>query len=111
MIDAAKYDQYGSEEDDQPVPLTQAELNDLTRDLNLSTESAQLLDSRLREKCLLVPGTTFYWYQKHRWLICGDLKVVGLILGLQDGYTKYPCFLCLWDSHADDQHYVSQDKD
>ena len=43
--------------------------------------------------------------QEHKWLICGDLKVVGLILGLQGGYTKYPWFLCLWDSHADDQHY------
>ena len=31
---------YKPEEDDQPVPLTQAELNDLTRDLNLSKESA-----------------------------------------------------------------------
>ena len=30
-------------EDDQPVPLTQAELNDLARALNLSKESAQLL--------------------------------------------------------------------
>ena len=29
-------------EDDQPVPLTEAELNDLTRDLNLLKESVQL---------------------------------------------------------------------
>ena len=41
--------------------------------------------------------------------MCGDLKVIGLILELQDGYTKYPCFLCLWDSQADDQHYVRQE--
>ena len=34
---------YKPEEDDQPVPLTQAELNDLMRDLNLSKESAQPL--------------------------------------------------------------------
>ena len=33
-------------------------------------------------------------YQEHKWLICGDLKVAGTILGLQGGYTKYPCFLC-----------------
>ena len=45
----------------------------------------------------------------HVWLICGDLKVVGLVLGLQGGYTKYPCFLCLWDSRADDQHYIRQE--
>ena len=33
-------DAYTLEEDDQPVPLTQAELIDLTLDLNLSKESA-----------------------------------------------------------------------
>ena len=40
-------------------------------------------------------------YQEHKWLICGDVKMVGLILGLQGGYAKYPCFLCLWDSLSD----------
>ncbi|XP_076069861.1 uncharacterized protein LOC143041732 [Oratosquilla oratoria] len=33
-------------------------------------------------------------YSHHNWKICGDLKVVSLILGMQEGYTKYPCFLC-----------------
>ena len=51
------------EEDDQPVPVTQAELDDLTRDLNLSKESVQLQGSGLKEKHLLAPGTTFYWYR------------------------------------------------
>ena len=46
-----------------PVPLNQFELNDLTRDLCLSKESAQLLGSRLREKNLLAQETTFYWYR------------------------------------------------
>ena len=32
-------------------------------------------------------------YQEHKWLIC-DLKVVGLVLGHQSGYTKYP-FFCI----------------
>ena len=41
-------------------------------------------------------------YQEYKWLICEDLKVVGLVLGFQGGYTKYPCFLCLWDGRADD---------
>jgi len=31
-----------------------------------------------------------------------------MVLGLQGGYTKYPCFLCLWDSRADKQHYVQR---
>ena len=48
-------------------------------------------------------------YQEHKWLICGDLMVVGLFLGLQGGYTEYPCFQCLWDIQAHDQHYVRQD--
>ena len=44
--------------------------------------------------------------QEHKWLICGDLKVVGLVLGIQGGYIKYPCLLCHWDSQADNQQYV-----
>lgn len=36
-------------------------------------------------------------YENHCWRICGDLKVIGLLMGLQSGFTKFPCFLCLWD--------------
>lgn len=64
--DAADTAEFGinKAEDDQPMPLTQSELNDLTRDLNLSEEFGQLLGSRLQDKHLLVvPGTTFYWYR------------------------------------------------
>ena len=64
MTDTAERGAYKTEEDDQPVPLTQAKLNDLARDLNLSKESLQLLGSCLREKRLLAPGTTFYWYRE-----------------------------------------------
>ena len=48
-------------------------------------------------------------YQEHKCLTYGDLRVVGLVLGLQSGYTKYPCFLCPKDNRADDQHYVRQE--
>ena len=48
-------------------------------------------------------------YREREWLICGDLKVVGLVLQLQGRYTTYPCFLCFWDSQADDQRYVRQE--
>ena len=48
-------------------------------------------------------------YQGHKWLLRGDLKVVGIILGFQGGYTKHPCFLCLWDSRANDQYYVREE--
>jgi len=47
----------------QPRPLTQAELNDLTRDLGLSKDSSQLLASRLNEHHLLSADVTYYWYR------------------------------------------------
>jgi hypothetical protein len=45
-------------------------------------------------------------YEDHKWQICGDLKVVALLLGMQLGYTKYCCFLCLWDSRDRKSHYI-----
>jgi len=44
-------------------------------------------------------------YREHEWQICGDLKVIGLLLGIQRGYTKCPCFLCEWDSRARNKHW------
>lgn len=37
-------------------------------------------------------------YSEHQWRICGDLKIATLLLGQQSRFTKYPCYLCLWDS-------------
>jgi hypothetical protein len=180
-----------------PHLLSQAELNDLVRDLELPKEKAELLGSRLQEWNLLQPNTkvshfrhrhlqfsSFYlqeenvcfchdisglmqgigcrydpkeWrlfidsskaslkavllyngnekpsipvahatglnetyesmklllrlvkYKDHTWNICGDLKVVSLLLGLQLGYTKHMCFLCLWNSRDDKNHYKKHD--
>lgn len=47
-------------------------------------------------------------YDINQWQICCDLKVVSMLLGMQGGYTKYMCFLCMWDSRADDKHYVQK---
>jgi hypothetical protein len=33
-------------------------------------------------------------YHEHVWQKCGDLKVIGLLQGVQRGYTKCSCFLC-----------------
>lgn len=44
-------------------------------------------------------------YHEHQWVICVDLKMVNFLLGQQSGYTKYPCFLCLWDSRAKLEHW------
>lgn len=48
-------------------------------------------------------------YAQHNWLICVDLKMVNILLGQQSGYTKYPCFLCLWDSRAKTHHWIKKD--
>jgi hypothetical protein len=189
--------EYTAEHENAPKLMSQADLDDLVRDLNLSKESAELLGSRLKERNFLASGTTFAWY-RHReqqfvnffatkdklvycsnieglmselgasyeasdwrlfidsskrslkavllhngnelasvpiahsvemtetydnmkclltsikyhqleWLICGDLKVISLLLGQSGGYMKYPCFLCLWDSRADNLHYDKKD--
>ena len=46
-------------------------------------------------------------YGKYCWNICADFKVIGLLMGMQGGFTKYCCFLCLWDSRATQQHYAT----
>jgi hypothetical protein len=35
--------------------------------------------------------------------------MVNFLLGQQSGYTKYPCFLCLWDSRAKHEHWTRKD--
>ena len=32
--------------------------------------------------------------------------MTAFLLGLQGGYTKHSCFLCLWNSKAGEQHYL-----
>ena len=44
-------------------------------------------------------------YDKFKWQICGDLKVIALLLGLQKEFTKYCCFICEWDSRPRSLHY------
>ena len=57
---------YNPEEYDLPVPFIQAELNDMTQDLNVSKESAQQLGLRLKAKDLLAQGRAFYWYRARK---------------------------------------------
>ena len=45
-------------------------------------------------------------YHKHNWIICVDFKMVAFLLGQQHGYTKYLCFLCMWDSKAWKKNWV-----
>jgi hypothetical protein len=43
-------------------------------------------------------------YKKYQWEVCGDFKVIEVLLGLETVYTKYYCFLCEWVSRARDIH-------
>jgi len=47
-------------------------------------------------------------YDEFKWNLCGDLKVVALLLRMQLGYTKYCCFLCEWDIRDEKNHYVNK---
>ncbi len=29
-----------------------------------------------------------------------------MLMGMQGGFTKYCCFLCIWDSRATGDHYI-----
>ena len=49
-------------------------------------------------------------YDKFKWQICGDLKVIVLLLGLQQGFTKYCCFICDWGSRFRCLHYSRKDR-
>lgn len=63
--------------------------------------------TRLREKYEAIAfALEKIKYEEHRWPICVDLKMVSILLGQQGGYTKFPCFLCLWDSRADGEHWT-----
>ena len=48
-------------------------------------------------------------YDKVKWQICCDLKETALLLGLQQGFTKYCCFICDWDRRARSLHYSRKD--
>nr|XP_022900293.1 uncharacterized protein LOC111413523 [Onthophagus taurus] len=53
--------------------------------------------------------STLIRYNAFEWKVCADLKVIAVVTGLQGGFTKYCCFLCLWDSRAREHHYVRKD--
>ena len=48
-------------------------------------------------------------YDKFKWKIYGDLNVIALLLGLQQRFKKYCCFICEWDSRARSLHYSTKD--
>ena len=48
-------------------------------------------------------------YSTHTWKICVDFKVLNMILGQQSGFTKYPCFMCEWDSRDKSNYWIKRD--
>ncbi|GBM78011.1 hypothetical protein AVEN_13029-1 [Araneus ventricosus] len=54
-------DEYSSDfsVDEGPQPFSRSELNDLVRDLGLSKDGSEFLGSRLKNKNLLTPVTSF----------------------------------------------------
>ncbi len=48
-------------------------------------------------------------YSTYQLNICGVREVIGMLMGVQGGFTKYCCFLCLWDSSAIEDHYIKRE--
>ena len=44
-------------------------------------------------------------YAQYEWDVIGDFKMVAFLIGLQGDFTKFPCFLCRWDSQNTSLHY------
>lgn len=38
-----------------------------------------------------------------------DLKIIGILHGQHPGFTKFSCFLCLWDSGACETHWSKRE--
>ena len=55
--------EYECDDDQQPKPFNQAELNNLVRDLNLPNASAHILAYRFKTKRMLSIDATFVWYK------------------------------------------------
>ena len=71
----------------------------------LIAHSAQLKESHDRIEILL----NAIHYSDYLWSLCGDLRVIGILMGLQGGFTKHCCFSCLWDSRATAHHYETKE--
>lgn len=48
-------------------------------------------------------------YREHQWMVCGDFKILTILLGQQANYIKHPCFLCLWNSWPRDLYWTNTD--
>ena len=47
-------------------------------------------------------------YDQYNWEVIGDFKIITFLMGMQGGFTKYPCYLCPWYSRGTKTHYQKQ---
>lgn len=48
-------------------------------------------------------------YKEHNWEVCGDLKIISMLLGQQGGYTRTPCFMCTFNTRDDRDNHWKED--
>src|SRR6218665_3992194 len=48
-------------------------------------------------------------YDDYGWEVIGYFKMVSFLMGLEGGFPKCPCFLCIWDSRDTKAHYHRKD--
>ena len=44
-------------------------------------------------------------YDQYGWEVIVDFKMIALLTGIQGGFIKFQCYLCLWDSRDTKKHY------
>ena len=47
-------------------------------------------------------------YDQYNWEVIGNFKMIAFLMGMQGGFTKYLCYLCLRDSRDTKAHYQKQ---
>ncbi|GBL79855.1 hypothetical protein AVEN_28921-1 [Araneus ventricosus] len=78
--------------DEGPQSFSQSELNDLVRDLGLSKDGVELLGSRLKNKKLLSPGTSFSWYRHRKKEFTQFFSKEGNLVSCNDVQGLKKCF-------------------
>ena len=48
-------------------------------------------------------------FSNYQWSLCGDLKIIRILMRMQGGITNHCCFLWLWDSHVTAKHHEAKE--
>lgn len=64
-----------------------------------------LLHVPYRRKKPIIMFLVKIFHEYFQFDICGDFTMLVFFHDLQGEYAKYSCFLFLWESRADDEHY------